>query len=443
MTVDIPDKILIVGFGKTGVSVAKFLAAQKKDITITDIKDEETLKSAISELKGIDFKATFGCHKREDFLKNELIVLSPGVDSEMPLIREAIKKGIKVVGEIELASYFVDEPIIAITGTNGKTTVTTLLGEIFRSQFGDIFVGGNIGNPFINYVMGGKRTKFVILEISSFQLETIDTFRPYISVLLNITEDHLDRYRNFDEYKFAKLRIFENQTEDDIAVLNKNIYIDMPIKPKRLYFSLNEALDEGGFYKDGLMYVRLNGKEYIYRRDLSPLSGDHNTENLLSCLIVAHIAGIDKDVIEDAIRRFRGLAHRVEFVRDIDGIRFINDSKATNVDATKRALQSLKGNVILIAGGKDKGGSYMEVANHMRNVKALILIGEAKDRIEKELGGYTGVYKVNDLKEAVFKAFEMAERGDTVLFSPMCSSFDMFRDYKERGNLFKNIVESL
>lgn len=440
---EIPDRILIVGLGKTGISVARFLAAQKKDITITDINDEKTLEPAVSELKGINFKATFGCHKREDFLTNEMIVISPGVDSEMPLLKEARESGIKVIGEIELASYYIDEPIIAITGTNGKTTVTSLLGEIFKAQFGDIFVGGNIGNPLINYVLSGMKTNFVIVEISSFQLETINTFHPYISVLLNITEDHLDRYRSFDEYRYAKLRIFENQKENDVAVINKNIMDDITLKAKKIYFSLNETLNVGGFYKDGFMYVRLDGKEYKYSRDLSPLQGDHNTENLLSCLIVAHIAGVDKEVIEDVVRKFKGLPHRVEFVRDIDGIKFINDSKATNVDATKRALEGLKEDVILIAGGKDKGGSYREIVDEMKKVKVLILIGEAKDKIEKELGEYTKVYKVDDLKEAVYVAYKEAKRGDTVLFSPMCSSFDMFRDYKERGNIFKKIVESL
>ncbi|HPU30328.1 MAG TPA: UDP-N-acetylmuramoyl-L-alanine--D-glutamate ligase, partial [Syntrophorhabdaceae bacterium] len=327
--------------------------------------------------------------------------------------------------------------------TNGKTTVTTLLGEIFKAQFKDVCVGGNIGNPLINYVMGGKKAKFVILEISSFQLETIYSFHPHISMLLNITEDHLDRYRSYDEYIGAKLRIFENQNEKDVAVINKNIMIHTPIKAKKFFFSIKDILDEGAFYKDGFMFVRLDGKEYIYRRDLSPLTGEHNTENLLSCLIVSHIVGVDRAVIEDTLKKFRGLPHRVEFIKNIDGITFINDSKATNVDATKRALEGMKGNVILIAGGKDKGGSYKEIASEMRKVKALFVIGEAKERIEKELGLYTKVFKEKDLKDAVIKAYEMAEKGDTVLFSPMCSSFDMFRDYKERGNVFKQIVESI
>jgi len=262
-------------------------------------------------------------------------------------------------------------------------------------------------------------------------------------MLLNITEDHLDRYRSYDEYIGAKLRIFENQNEKDVAVINKNIMIHTPIKAKKFFFSIKDILDEGAFYKDGFMFVRLDGKEYIYRRDLSPLTGEHNTENLLSCLIVSHIVGVDRAVIEDTLKKFRGLPHRVEFIKNIDGITFINDSKATNVDATKRALEGMKGNVILIAGGKDKGGSYKEIASEMRKVKALFVIGEAKERIEKELGLYTKVFKEKDLKDAVIKAYEMAEKGDTVLFSPMCSSFDMFRDYKERGNVFKQIVESI
>ncbi len=440
---ELPDKILIVGLGATGIASARFLAGMKKRVTITDTKKEEELSSAIGELEGIQFDGHFGGHRVDDFLSHPLIVVSPGVDSGLSELEQARAAGIKVTGEIELASAFVEEPIIAITGTNGKTTVTSLLGEIFSNAYGDVFVGGNIGNPLFNYVLEGRKARFVILEISSFQLETIETFRPYVSVLLNITEDHLDRYRSYEDYINAKFRIFENQTGQDYAVINKNISSDLGIKANKLFFTANGALEEGAFFDNGNMYVRLNERELVFKRNLSPLVGIHNTENILSALLVSSVCGIERHVIEETLGAFRGLAHRVEPVRELNGVYFYNDSKATNVDATRRALESIDGRVILIAGGRDKGGSYQAVADLMHKVKGMILIGEAKGRISAELGDMTVTYIEDDLGSAVKRAIEISESGDTVLFSPMCSSFDMFRDYKERGNIFKKLVESM
>jgi len=439
----IPEEILIVGLGATGISTAKFLYKIGKHIAITDEKKEEDLENALKALEGIRFKALFGAHRQEDFLKYPMIVVSPGVDSNLSLLKEAKKQGIKVIGETELACLFVEEPIIAITGTNGKTTVTSLIGEIFKMAFGDVFIGGNIGNPLINYVLEGKKMPFLILEISSFQLETIERFHPNASVLLNITEDHLDRYRSFSEYEDAKYRIFENQTDQDWAVINGNISLKMDIRPKKVRFSTTSILQEGAFYSNNLIHVRLKEKEHIYKREISPLLGIHNTENIMAALIVSHIYDIDKEITEEVLRRFNGLSHRIEFVRKVNDVWFFNDSKATNVDATKRALESIDGNVILIAGGKDKGGSYKILAGLMNKVKAMILIGEAKELIYEEIGGFTETFMEENLESAVKVAFKLAKQGDTVLFSPMCSSFDMFRDYKERGERFKMIVEAL
>ncbi|MCX5808917.1 MAG: UDP-N-acetylmuramoyl-L-alanine--D-glutamate ligase [Proteobacteria bacterium] len=440
---NLPDKILVVGLGATGIATAKFFARLGKKVTITDTKKEEDLIAALTDLKGVRFEGHFGGHRMDDFLSHPLIVISPGVDSELPELKEARQRDIKVSGEIELASMFVKEPIIAITGTNGKTTVTSLLGEIFTRAHEDVFVGGNIGNPLFNYVLEGRKAKYVILEVSSFQLETIETFHPNTSVLLNITEDHLDRYRNYEEYITAKYRIFENQTKVDHAVLNKNLETTNDIKANKLFFTTCEKLNEGAFFDNGNMYVRLGGREFVYKRALSPLIGIHNTENILSALLVSHIYGIEQQVVEEVLRNFKGLAHRVEPIRELNGVRFYNDSKATNVDATRRALESIEGKVILIAGGKDKGGSYKVIADLMDKVKSMILIGEAKERISDELGEFTKTYMEKDLNSAAERAFEIADTGDIVLFSPMCSSFDMFRDYKERGNIFKKIVESM
>jgi len=439
----LPDDILIVGLGMTGVATARFLAKMGKKVTIVDEKPEADLSASLGALEGIRFTGHFGAHRREDFLAHPIIVISPGVDSELPVLKEAKERGVRVIGEMELAFGFIDEPIIAITGTNGKTTVTTLIGEIFKKAFGNVFIGGNIGDPLINYLLKGTKARYIIIEVSSFQLETIEAFRAQTSILLNITEDHLDRYRNFAEYRDAKYRIFKNQKEVDYAILNENLPQLEGIRAKRLIFSSKNEVQEGAFFKDGAMTVRFQGEEHRYERAISPLVGIHNTENLLAALLVSHIYGIDKDCIREVVKDFKGLPHRIEAVRRVDNVLFYNDSKSTNVDSTKRALESVDGKVILIAGGKDKGGSYTVIADQMSKVRALILIGEAKERINTELGRYSDTYMENDLADAVKRALLVAKDGDVVLFSPMCSSFDMFRDYKDRGNQFRTMVESL
>ena len=440
---NLPERILIIGAGATGVAVAKFLHGIGKQIALADEKPESELASPLAELGRIPFTGYFGPHRKEDFLSCPMIVLSPGVDTELPLLKEARRKGIRIIGEIELASGFIKKPIIAITGTNGKTTTTTLIGEIFKKAFGDVFVGGNIGTPFIRYVTEDRKTPHIVLEVSSFQLETIETFRPNTAILLNITEDHLDRYRNFNEYKEAKYRIFENQTEGDYALINTNILPVMKGKPKVLPFSTHQEVSEGAFARNGNLYVRFGGHEFIYKRELSPLIGIHNTENILTALLTAHIYGIEQAITEDVLKTFRGLPHRVEYIRTINGVNFYNDSKATNVDAAKRALESVDGNIVLIAGGKDKGGSYHAITEVADKIRALVVIGEAQEKILRELGGLMTTYTEKSMEDAVLKAREVARAGDMVLLSPMCSSFDMFKDYKDRGNTFRRIVESL
>jgi UDP-N-acetylmuramoylalanine--D-glutamate ligase len=440
---NLPDRILIVGLGATGIAVAKFLHGIGKQIALADEKPESELTSTLAALAGIPFTGYFGPHRKEDFLAYPMIVLSPGVDTELPVLKEARSNGSRTIGEIELASLFIKEPIIAITGTNGKTTTTTLIGKIFKKAFGDVFVGGNIGTPLIRYVTEGRKTSHIVLEISSFQLETIETFRPNTAILLNITEDHLDRYRSFNEYKEAKYRIFENQTESDYALINTNILPVMKGNPKVFPFSTRQEISEGAFARDGNLYVRFEGREFIYKRELSPLIGTHNTENILTALLTAHIYGIDQAITEDVLKTFKGLPHRVEHIRTINGITFYNDSKATNVGAAKRALESIDGTIVLIAGGKDKGGSYHTITEVADKIRAVIVIGEAQEKILHELGGRIKTYTENSMEDAVRKAQEVARAGDMVLLSPMCSSFDMFKDYKDRGNTFRRIVESL
>jgi UDP-N-acetylmuramoylalanine--D-glutamate ligase len=439
----LPERVLVVGLGTTGVALVKFLSEVGRKVTVTDVKGQNDLALSLEELAGVPFESHLGGHRKEDFLDHQLIVVSPGVQSDIGYLRQARAKGARVIGEIELASAFIREPIIGITGTNGKTTTTSLLGEIFAQAFSGVFVGGNIGNPLINYVRSGTKADWVIAEVSSFQLETIDTFRPHIAILLNITEDHLDRYPSFDSYAAAKWRIFENQTGDDYALLNSSLTPPDTLKAKTLYFSITEEVREGACLKNGLLHISVKGQDVDYRREISPLVGDHNSENLLAVLLASHLAGINRSIIEPALAAFNGLPHRVEFVRETGGVRFFDDSKATNVDAAKRALESIEGKVVLIAGGKDKGGSYEAILPLIHKIKAIILFGEAKDKIEKALGPYTKTYGENSLGDAVKRANSVAGPGETVLFSPMCSSFDMFKDYKERGTLFKEAVWSL
>jgi UDP-N-acetylmuramoylalanine--D-glutamate ligase len=441
---EIPDRILIVGLGTSGIAAARFLSRLGKSIGIADEKNENELRNALTALEGIAYTGHFGPHREADFTAYPLIVLSPGVDTELPVIKAARKAGVRVIGEMELASSFIKEPVIAITGTNGKTTTTSLIGEIFNKVYsGSVFVGGNIGNPLINYVADGKKAPAVIVEVSSFQLETIESFKPATALLLNITEDHLDRYRSYDEYKGAKYRIFDNQTSTDHAIIRHGLEVVMKGTPRLLTFSATDEVPQGAFAKDGMMHVRYGGKESSFRRALSPLVGVHNTENILAAILTARIHGIDDAVIEGALRTFRGLPHRVEFIRTVRDVSFYNDSKATNVDATKRALEGFDKNVILIAGGKDKGGSYRAIRAMSARIKAVVLIGEAKDRIAGELFDVIPTYGESDMTSAVYGAFSKASAGDVVLLSPMCSSFDMFTSYKDRGNTFRRIVESL
>ncbi|HVN24386.1 MAG TPA: UDP-N-acetylmuramoyl-L-alanine--D-glutamate ligase [Syntrophorhabdales bacterium] len=440
---DIPDRVLVVGLGKTGVSLVKFLGSLGKKVTVTDLKSKEQLTASLADLNGTPYVGHFGSHIKDDFVDHEMILVSPGVDTNLSFLAEARARGARVIGEIELASRFIKEPIIAVTGTNGKTTTTTLLGQVFTAAFKDVFVGGNIGKPLIDYVLKGQKARFVIAEISSFQLETVEQFRPHVAILLNITEDHLDRYASFEEYAAAKWRLFENQSYDDYAFLTAELSGRKKLKARSFYFSTRMSLPEGAFLDGDALVVRLSGQEFRYRRDLSPLVGIHNSENLLAVLLTCHIYGIDRPMIEQALKKFKGLSHRMEFVREKNGIRFYNDSKATNVDATRRALESMTNRVILIAGGKDKGGSYKTIAELSDRIKGLVLFGDAREKIAKELASYMPTEVVAGLSEAVEKAFAMAASGEAVLFSPMCSSFDMFKDYKERGDKFRRIVEAL
>jgi UDP-N-acetylmuramoylalanine--D-glutamate ligase len=441
-------KILVVGLARTGVSVARFLAERGADVTVTDMKDEVSLEPMLERLAGVEVRYELGRHSDDTFLAADMIVVSPGVPMDIPPLVLARSRGRLIISEIELASSFIYAPIIAITGTNGKTTTTTLVGEILKECGFRAFVGGNIGKPLIDLVTSGEAVDFVVAEISSFQLEAILAFRPRVAVLLNITEDHLDRYATFQEYIAAKERIFENQTGEDFVVLN----MDDPliaacadrVKARVVPMSQRRRLEQGIYYQDGRITFAWDGRKEAFFTDSFKLKGVHNIENIMAALASALLVGCVSDPARSAVERFSGLHHRMELVKVVNDVAWYNDSKGTNVGSVVKSLESFAGNVTLIAGGKDKGGDYGPLAELVKErVRHLILLGEARQRIYDSLGALTDSHMVNTLEEAVSLAGSLTEPGGVVLFSPACSSFDMFKNYEERGELFASLVRGL
>jgi UDP-N-acetylmuramoylalanine--D-glutamate ligase len=441
-------KVLVVGLARTGIGVVRFLAERRALVMGTDIRSTDELQPYLTKIRGLDVRTELGVHRIETFLSADLIIVSPGVPLSIEPIAAARKKGIEIISEIELAYRFIRDPIIGVTGTNGKTTTTMLLGNVLKASGKKVFVGGNVGNPLIDCV-GRGRWDYVVTEISSFQLEGIAQFRPSIALMLNITEDHLDRYLHYEEYIRAKFRVFENQRNSDFAVLNADDGIitamSHEIKAEKRYFSLTSPLREGAFLdRDSLIYRNPGGTLERFTLAKVSLKGIHNIENMLSAVAAAKICSCPQEVIQTALESFRGLPHRLEFVRELDGVSFYNDSKGTNVGSVVKSLESFHEPIILIAGGKDKWGDYGSLKGIVKErVKRLILIGEARGRMAKALGRSTSTTQADTLEEAVHQAFDESKHGDVVLLSPACSSFDMFRDYEERGNLFKEIVNTL
>jgi len=439
--------VLVVGLARTGVPVARFLAERGAVVTVTDMKDEEALASSILKLADLSVNYVLGRHDPHNFLMADLIVVSPGVPMDMKHLAMARSQGRRIISEIELAANFIDAPLVAITGTNGKTTTTTLIGEIFKGCGFSTFVGGNIGDPLIDLVESGDRVERVVAEISSFQLEGIERFRPKVAVLLNITEDHLDRYLGMQEYIDAKARIFENQQASDFAVLNADDPLVWHFADKvasRVFpMSQKQELVEGIFHSDGFILFRHDGVEERFPTANFRLKGVHNIENIMAALAATLLMGCDAALALAVVDGFAGLPHRMELVRTLNGIGWYEDSKATNVGSVEKALASFTG-ITLIAGGKDKGGSYAPLAPLVRErVRHMVLIGEAKERINDELGSLTDTHLAGSLEEAVELARNLTGPGGVVLFSPACSSFDMFRDYEERAERFKALVRAL
>lgn len=442
-------KVLIVGLANTGLAVARFLKDRGAQVTATDLMTLEQLGDKARQALALGVSLQLGEHKVRDFLSCSLIVLSPGVPHTIKAVEAARDAGIPVIGELELACQHIDEPIIAITGTNGKTTTTNLVGQMLESSGFDVFVGGNIGRPLIDYVHLPNRKDIIVAEISSFQLDTMATFKPQVGVLLNVTEDHLDRYNNFKGYIQSKARLFINQDHTDFAVLNKidpcTQMLEPGIPSNKLYFNTSLNGGNGAQLEGRKLTCKLPGNP-VRTLDLTHfnLKGAHNLENAAAASLAALAIGASESGINKALHTFTGLRHRLEYAKTIRGTYYYNDSKGTNVGAVLRALESFNTHIILIMGGRDKGGDYTVLNEHiLRNVKHLIVIGEAKKKILNALGKLTRSQEAGSLEEAVELASQAAKPGDVVLLSPGCSSFDMFSDYAQRGKVFCRAVEGL
>ena len=437
-------KVLVIGMGKAGVAAAKLLEARGAKVTVTDQREKEELRKAFRELEGKGMGIEIGGHPLELLEGTEFIVASPGVSSDIPLLKKANEKKIPIVGELELASSFVKAPIVAVTGTNGKTTTTTLIGKILKEEGKRVALAGNIGHPLSSCI--GKDYELIVSEVSSFQLERIKTFHPFISIMLNIAPDHLDRYCDLDEYIGTKKKIFLNQGKNDFAVLNRDDpnCSALSIEAKKVFFGREESA-EGIYLKEEIIMANLAGRsqEVIQREEIG-IKGPHNLENALAAIAVCLILKIRVDSIRRVLKEFKGIPHRMEFVKKVRGVKFVNDSKATNVSSVMKSLASFTEPIILIAGGRDKGLDYSSLRPLVeKRVKALILLGEAKEKIAQALSFCKRIKLAKDMKEAVDIAFGLAEEGDCVLLAPACSSYDMFKNFEERGEFFKEAVKEL
>lgn len=451
MTMDFKHKrIVIVGLGKSGIAAALFLHNLGADLTLTDAADAAALGPAVTLLKEKGIRLVLGGHPFDIFENADLIVLSPGVPHTLPPVAGAAEKGIPVWGEIELAARFIREPIIAVTGTNGKTTTTRLIGDMLSASGFSTFVGGNIGTPLIQYVADGVKAKRVVVEVSSFQLDTIHSFKPSVGVLLNISADHLDRYPSIQAYANAKIRLFENQGPQDTAILNNGDPLITAaashIKSRVCYFNATApGPDRAVISGDTLVLSAREGTE-SHAMDLTKthLIGRHNHENIAAAALAALAAGAGTDSVRTALASFKGLPHRLEWVGRHNDVDYYDDSKATNVDAVVRAVDNFQCPLILIMGGRDKGGDYQPLAQVVKShVKQIVVIGEASDIIENALGNDVPVHRAADMDAAVSAASGAAEAGSAVLLSPACASFDMFNSYAHRGDAFQKAVANL
>lgn len=452
---DLKDKrILVVGLGKTGVSLAHFLCQQGAQVTVTDHKSKPELSAQLELIDKLPIKFELGSHSPKTFLQQDLVVLSPGVPSNMKIFDYARSQGVKITGEFEFAAGFIKEPVIAVTGTNGKTTVSRLLESFLRESGISSWVGGANERPLTDYLRSGEKAQVVIAEVSSFMLEHCENFNPQNVIFTNLAENHLDRYRSMEEYVNAKRRIFKNTNLATTSILNAddNAVVELARDPavqrgKIFYFSRKPLLEPqimniGGAVNIGdEIRVRTGPEIEYYTIKGMRMRGKHNIENIMAAILAAREHGGKAEAIQRVIDSHRNLAHRIEYVRKVGGVQFFNDSKATNVHAVLRALDTFEENVILIMGGKETNLNYEPLRNMVKKkVKTLILVGEAKERINRDLGDFSETFLIGTFEEAVLIAYQKSRIGDIILLSPGCSSFDMFDSFEERGDYFKELV---
>ncbi len=444
-------KVLVSGIAKSGISAAGLLKKLGADVTVQDAKTEDKLGDVTDELRSQGFNLYLGANPDAIIEDMDILVMSPGVPADLPFVNKAREKNIPVIGEIELAYMFCKSPVIGITGTNGKTTTTTLAGDICKAYFENTFVVGNIGNPFADITFETKDDGVVVAELSSFQLETINEFKPKVSAVLNITPDHLNRHHTLENYIAAKERVFENQDESDFCILNYNDEITRKMADKTkadvIFFSLGGKITEGIYSDEKSIYINALGyNEKVVDIDELKILGGHNVENAMAAIGCCAAIGVPLDIIRKVLKEFTAVEHRIEYVRTINDIEFYNDSKGTNPDASIKAVEAMKRPICIIAGGYDKGSDFTEWIDTFKGrVKFVAVIGAVKDKITATLdkAGFTNYKTADTFEEAIDLCYKNAVPGDCVLLSPACASWDMFKSYEQRGEIFKEYVKKL
>ena len=448
-------RVMVVGMARSGVAAAQLLHRHGAIVTVNDSKTRQQLGDVLAPLEGLPLTWALGCPAAEVLPGQEVLVLSPGVPDSAPFVREAREAGVYVIGEVELAYQLAPGDMVAVTGTNGKTTTVSLLGEIFRNAGKVTHVVGNIGYPYSLTALTSRKEDVIVCEISSFQMETADTFRPRVAALLNITEDHLNRHGDMATYTAMKMRIFRRQGPEDVAVFNADDPALAPLIPQApgqvMLFSRKQEVKQGAFVREGKMILRWQGEEKPVCDAVEVrIPGPHNLENALAAACVAAAMGVPAPVIRHSLRTFPGVEHRIEFVRELDGVRYINDSKGTNVDSTIKAVQTMTRPTAIILGGYDKHCDFTPMVKEMLAspwMKEAVLMGVTAEQIDgtlrKEGFPEKHIHRAATLEEAISLCRSLSQPGWNVLLSPACASFDMFADYEARGRIFKELVNAL
>ena len=445
-------RALVVGLGRSGESAAKFLAARGASVAVTDSKPEQAVSEAAGKLRALGIDLHLGGHSPELFLRQDLIVVSPGVPWDLAVLTEARSRGVEVIGEVEFAARYLQGRVIGVTGSNGKTTTTILIGHLLASSGIVSQAGGNVGLPYpplTAMVASSRPETWNVIELSSFQLESIQSFHAHIAVALNVTPDHLDRHGTFERYAAAKGRLFSTQGPGDFAVLNADdatcVQYASLTSAQVVWFSRTRVVNPGAFVDGGRIILKHEGAETTLA-DVStiPIRGAHNLENVLAATTAAYLAGAPAASIRRAVATFKAVEHRLEFVRRLDGVDYYNDSKATNVDAAQKALEAFDGRLWVILGGKDKGSDYTVLRELLRSkARAVLLVGAAGTKIAGQISDAAPLIAAGTIEHAVHYAWNNADPGDTVLLAPACASFDQFENYEHRGRVFKQLVLAL